>query len=454
MSVFVGCAKHICRVVFLLSLFWPVYLWLKLIHQLKKTEKMKSKKIKFMVMVIIYIVTSAWTYEVSDSKLQSDQTGDNWTTKAPMPTPRGEVTAATVNGKIYVIGGQSYSANYKFRKVEEYDPVTDTWTTKADMPTARCSLAAVELNGKIYAIGGNGSGSVHLNTVEEYDPVTNTWTVKAGMIRSRHGLTAVAANGKIYAVGGIAGTKVYSSVEEYDPKTNTWTEWNVTPEVRFASRWYNASVYIDGNIYLTGGYFDNSNNTSRTFKYNIAANSYTEMAALPEWAEDLAAVAIGGKGYFMGGYSNNIMSALQVFDPENGTWKQKTPMPTARTGLAAAVAGGKIYAIGGWNGNLGNLRDLGVNEEYTPDFSTSALTNNIETEVHIFPNPTTGKARIFIPGNETLKQVEVLGIHGKKITDMDSSGDNSLDLSGLKTGIYLLRLSTAKNVYVRKAIKN
>jgi len=365
---------------------------------------------------------------------------NSWATKAPMPTPRGEVTAATFNGKIYVIGGQSYSANFKFRTVEVYDPATNTWTSKADMPTARCSLAAVELNGKIYAIGGNGSGSVHLNTVEEYDPATNTWTTKAGMIRARHALSAVAANGKIYAVGGIAGGKVYSSVEEYDPKTNTWTERIVTPEVRFSSRWFHASVCIDGNIYLTGGYFDTSNNTSKTFKYNIAANSYTELAILPEWAEDLAAVSIGGKGYFMGGYSNKMMSALQVFDPIKGSWEQKAPMPTARTGLAAAVANGKIYAIGGWNGNLGDLKDLNVLEEYTPDLTSATATFGIETDIQVFPNPTTGKVQIFTPNNEPVSRLEVFTIQGQKITSINFPESNTVDLSGLKTGIYLIKL--------------
>jgi N-acetylneuraminic acid mutarotase len=370
-----------------------------------------------------------------------------------MPTPRGEVTAATVNGKIYVIGGQSYSANFKFRTVEEYDPVTDTWTTKADMPTARCSLAAVELNGKIYALGGNGSGSVHLNTVEEYDPATNKWTTKAGMIRSRHGLSAVTANGKIYAVGGIAGTKVYSSVEEYDPATDTWKEWIVTPEVRFASRWFHASAYIDGNIYLTGGYYDNSGNTDKTFKYNIAANSYTEMAKLPQGAEDLAAVSLGGKAYFMGGFFIKMMSALQVFDPEKGTWEQKTPMPTARTGLAAAVAGGKIYAIGGWNGDLGNLKDLNVVEEYTPDLATSAIIKGMETDIRIFPNPTSRMIHIFTPDNEPISSVEIFSILGQKITSIDFPEGNSVDLSRLKTGVYVLKLAITDKLIIREIVK-
>jgi N-acetylneuraminic acid mutarotase len=274
------------------------------------------------------------------------------------------------------------------------------------------------------------------------------------MIRSRHGLSAVTANGKIYAVGGIAGTKVYSSVEEYDPATDTWTERNVIPEVRFSSRWFNASVYIDGNIYLAGGYFDNSGDTNKTFKYNIAANTYTELAVLPHWAEDLAAVAIGGKAYFMGGYSNKMMSALQVFDPEKGTWEQKTPMPTARTGLAAAVAGGKIYAIGGWNGNLGDLKDLNVVEEYTPDLTSSAETIETATDIRVFPSPTSGMIQIYTPNNESISRVDVFSIQGNQVLFVNSPADNQLDLSGLPDGIYLVKIQSKSGLYNQKIVKH
>jgi hypothetical protein len=57
-----------------------------------------------------------------------------WALKNPMPTPRTEFGVATVNNKIYAIGGYSGSV---LRTVEEYDPATDTWTRKADMPTPR-----------------------------------------------------------------------------------------------------------------------------------------------------------------------------------------------------------------------------------------------------------------------------------------------------------------------------
>ncbi|MEW6609216.1 MAG: kelch repeat-containing protein [bacterium] len=78
-----------------------------------------------------------------------------WKTKAPMPTARDSLAAAVLNGKIYAIGGQEGEGGKKLNVVEEFDPSigpNGTWTTKAPMPTGRYFLAAATLNGKIYAM--------------------------------------------------------------------------------------------------------------------------------------------------------------------------------------------------------------------------------------------------------------------------------------------------------------
>ncbi len=67
-----------------------------------------------------------------------DPATNTWTTKAPMPTPRGALSAAAVNGIIYAIGG--YKPNQELTVNEAYDPATNTWTTKAPMPTPRAGL--------------------------------------------------------------------------------------------------------------------------------------------------------------------------------------------------------------------------------------------------------------------------------------------------------------------------
>lgn len=95
-----------------------------------------------------------------------------------MPNPRWGLTTATLNGKIYAIGGADrYPPLSCSVFVEEYDPVTDTWTTKSPIPVARTALApcAPSVDGKIYVIGGGGLTEYEAYPeVYVYDPGNET----------------------------------------------------------------------------------------------------------------------------------------------------------------------------------------------------------------------------------------------------------------------------------------
>ena len=76
-----------------------------------------------------------------------------WSEKARLPEPRGEVAAASVNGKIYVMGGSARGRDDQ-QLVEEYAPATDRWRERAPMPRGISHAGAVGMNGKIYVVGG------------------------------------------------------------------------------------------------------------------------------------------------------------------------------------------------------------------------------------------------------------------------------------------------------------
>jgi hypothetical protein len=72
--------------------------------------------------------------------------------------------------------------------------VENTWVEKAPLQQARAWLGVASVNGKIYAIGGStasgfepatfpygGTVDHYVGTNEEYDPTNNSWTYKASM---------------------------------------------------------------------------------------------------------------------------------------------------------------------------------------------------------------------------------------------------------------------------------
>ena len=213
-----------------------------------------------------------------------DPSSNSWTTSnstagglpgpvAPMPTARWALAAAVVNGKVYAIGGFDFAGNV-LSAVEVYDPSSNSWTTSPGavppMPTPRGGLAAAAVNGKIYAIGGVGA----LNTVEVYDPSTNSWsTAFSSMPTARDVLAAAVVNGKIYAIGGITtNNQSLNTVEVYDPSTNSWSAVASMPTARLEL----AAADASGFIYAVGG-FNSNVILNTTEQYSPPVTVYTYM---------------------------------------------------------------------------------------------------------------------------------------------------------------------------------
>jgi len=153
-----------------------------------------------------------------------DLAANTWVTKKPMSTARSSLGLAFAsNGKLYAVGGINADAFFSAMvAVEEYDPDTDNWTTKAPLQTPRMEAAlAAASNGKLYAIGGSNPDGI-LAAVDEYDPATNSWSTRAPMKISARTLLGLASaqDGNLYAVGGNASRsedRPTQAVEAYSP---------------------------------------------------------------------------------------------------------------------------------------------------------------------------------------------------------------------------------------------
>src|SRR5262250_374979 len=146
---------------------------------------------------------------------RGQSTSAAWSTLAPMPTARQEISVAVLDGKVFVIGG--YDANgQSTATVEVYDPRTNAWKRAAPLPIATNHNAAATVNGRLYAFGGTSPRAF------VYDAGRETWTEVASMRYLHGGTPAVAViGGKIYVAGGTGPDMAGHELEVYDPGADT-----------------------------------------------------------------------------------------------------------------------------------------------------------------------------------------------------------------------------------------
>ena len=198
----------------------------------------------------------------------------SWHNGPPLPAPVARLAATSVNGIIYAMGGNDPQVN-PVSTLLVYDTALGfcfCWTTAAPLPTPRINLAAAALNGKIYAIGGLlGGGLGVTNIVEVYDPSTNAWTTAAPMQSARHGLSVAVANGKIYAMGGNDNSGGGRTAEDYDSSSNTWNTIAPILTPSFAG----AATDANGIVYLMGGFVNGPQFLDSVEQYSPTQILYT-----------------------------------------------------------------------------------------------------------------------------------------------------------------------------------
>jgi aminopeptidase N len=115
------------------------------------------------------------------------------------------------------------------------------------------------------------------------------------------------------------------------------------------------------------------------------------------------------------------------------------------TTVTVRVSGANTYVYISVNSILAGEYTLGIGK----DLSVKEWEDNIK----VYPNPTTGELRIE-NGEWRINNIEIYDISGKEIIlNSQFSILNSIDISHLPTGIYILQISTENNKTFKKIIK-
>ena len=137
-----------------------------------------------------------------------DLNNGTWSKAAPVPTGRNHHGAALIDGKIYVVGGRVGFFGGTFSNLgshEVFDTATGEWAMRPQLPTPRSGIGVVALNGRLHVLGGEGFAAEFggtFRTHEIFDPDQQTWQVGLRMPTPRHGFGCAVLDNRIYAVSG------------------------------------------------------------------------------------------------------------------------------------------------------------------------------------------------------------------------------------------------------------
>jgi hypothetical protein len=117
------------------------------------------------------------------------------------------------------------------------------------------------------------------------------------------------------------------------------------------ARMNGAVAVVDGIIFALGGEEATWDYGSRVLvgaveAYDPATDSWTTRASLPTPRTHLAAAAVNGIIYAVGGSGSGIVATVEAYDPATDTWTPRAPLPVPMYGMRLAVVGGKLYSIG------------------------------------------------------------------------------------------------------------
>ena len=183
----------------------------------------------------------------------------------------------------------------------------------------------------------------------------------------------------------------------------------------------------------------------------------------PANSETQDSIQIGTFGAVDATNINNLAGKYQV---NYGTPFDLDELPNDSLLNKFAVTHIKVIDVVGTISNLYSTIDTAgnkINDPWPTPFASSGFdldavglihVNGINTltekqqEFKVFPNPFT--SLITVNSDVEIEQLELISLSGKTVA---ISANSSIEINELPSGIYLLRISTEKSVYVKKVVK-
>lgn len=273
--------------------------------------------------------------------------GDSiWQSRAPLPMPRGHVAAVATDQYVWLFGGNVGHDPIPVDRAEvhRYDVLADRWESLPSMPLplSHAEPSTLMLSHDVLLAGGRSRPTGTQNVGDLF------------AMRLRDGRWRNVGRLPVPMLGGIAVPWMDSIVLGLgtdigdQPRSNRlWKgslhqTWRPGAPMPLALGEVTAAV-IGDELYVVG------EGSSQTLAYELRMGRWRVIPGgnRPAPSGHHAGEVIGGRWYLFGGFESQSSGAVQIFDPETGTWQLGPPMPFAAGSSASAFIDGKVYVAGG-----------------------------------------------------------------------------------------------------------
>ncbi len=277
-----------------------------------------------------------------------------------MSVPRASTPHATVlkSGMVLITGGTEEAApNWTDAVAELYNPKSGTFVTIGHMTVPRQAFSATLLDdGRVLIAGGmdSSTGPPRIYPVgnfgelpafaEIYDPKTGTFVPTGNMVQPRIEHAAVRLrDGRVLIVGGSPNPvsmsgQYLASAELYDPVTSSFSATGSMHAVRGA--FLAAALLKDGRVLVAGPVAGGS---SALEIYDPANGTFGAPIAMPQ-AMQTAVVLYDGKVLLA---VSQYTAKAELFDPQTRKFIETPPMLYPCPGTETLLQSGNVLFSGG-----------------------------------------------------------------------------------------------------------
>jgi N-acetylneuraminic acid mutarotase len=204
-----------------------------------------------------FATTSTWSY---------DTITNTWSSFVPLPEARGVGAMVLLNNQLHYIGGSDINRNdCTDHWVLDLTSASPQWVASTPLPVGRNRFGAAVLEGKVYVVGGQtgfDNNAIPRADVFVWDPQNPAaWTTAASLplARSHLGAAVFTMGDHLVVAGGDSSPgNILDNVTAYDPTSNAWTDLTPLPQARLAV----AAGAIGDQLIVTDGYNNGFNATT------------------------------------------------------------------------------------------------------------------------------------------------------------------------------------------------